>query len=496
MSKRIRLLIARMVIVFGLAAIWIVVPVCGHAQVHGLKQPKASEEKGTSPAVKIEVKKKDGKEGAGVEVKVEGAESKDKTGDKKTASAKIVKKARQERLRDRVDQVYEAARKLSEKIDYAASKTASVFGQGSNKEVYAGIKLLKILVSLVVLLCFFALERLFNWLIGIRLNRVRDGDSGIVWRGFVLEALQKPLSLFLWVNGIYLALTPLYPHFEDPDGANLVYSIASGATNFSSNVAIIWFLYGLAVGIETRLQARAQASESRTDKVLASLLGRTLRTFVLVLGVVVVLQSLTGLEIAPLLASLGLGGFAVALAAKDSISNFFGTVTILLDKPFSVGDRVVIGEHDGLVESVGYRSTRIRTFEGGLVSIPNEKMIHAAVNNVGARPHIRWHTNIGLRYDTPPDKVEKAVEILQQILKDHEGMNEEHPPRVYFDGLKDGTLNIALFAWYHPPEYWDYMAWVQANCLAYLRSFNKEGIEIAIPSRMVYMGDGSTAEDT
>ncbi len=450
MSKRIRLLLAGMVVVFGLASIWMVFPFCAHAQTHSLKPPKASAEKEASPAVKIEIKKKDKEKGAEVEVKVEGAESKDEKASKKRASKKIVDKPRQERVRNRVDRIYETARKVSEKIDHAASRAAWTFGKGSNEEVYAGIKLLKLLVSLAVLLCFFTLERLINWLIGIRLSRVRIDDSGIVWRGFVLKALQKPLSLFLWVNGIHLALTPLYPHFEDPDGANLVYTVASGATNFATSVAFIWFLHALAVGIETRLDARARGSESRTDKVLASLLGRTLRTFVLVLGAVLILQNLTGLEIGPMLASLGLGGFAVALAAKDSISNFFGTVTILLDKPFSVGDRVVIGEHDGFVESVGYRSTRIRTFEGGLVSIPNEKMIHAAVNNLGARPHIRWHTNIGLRYDTPPEKVEKALEILQQILKDHEGMNEALPPRVYFDGLKDGTLNITLFAWYHP----------------------------------------------
>ncbi len=495
-SKRSRLLIGRFLIVFGLSAIWMAVPFFSLAQLQGLKAPKPSKEQEASPAVKIEVKKKGKEKGAEVEVKVEGAESKDKTAGKKPASPKIVEKTRQERVRERVSLIYEAARKMSEKIDQVASKAAWLFGQGSNEEVYAGIKLLKLLVSLAILLFFFTLERLINWLIGIRLKRVKERDAGVVWRGFILEALQKPLSLILWVNGIHLALTPLYPHFEDPDGSNLVYSVASGATNFATSLAFIWFLYALAVGIEARLAARAQATQSRTDKVLASLLGKTLRTFVLVLGVVVVLQGLTGLEIGPLLASLGLGGFAVALAAKDSISNFFGTMTIFLDKPFKVGDRIIIGEHDGFVESVGYRSTRIRTFEGGLVSIPNEKMINAAVNNVGARPHIRWHTNIGLKYDTPPDKVERALGILQQILEDHEGMNEDLPPRIYFEGLKDGTLNITLFAWYHPPEYWDYMAWVQATCLAYLRRFHQEGIEIAIPSRMVYMGDGSGQERT
>ena len=491
MLERSGLLIARIVIAICLAAIWIAVPVSIHAQVHGLKTPKAPEEKETSPAVKIEVKQKEGEKGAGVEVKVEGAESKGKTGAKTSTQAKIIEKTRQERVRERFGLLYEAAKKVSAKIDQTASKVAWLFGKGSNEEVYAGIKVLKLLVSFCILLFFLTLERVLNWLIGIRLKRVHSGATGVVWRGFVLEALRKPLSLVLWVNGIHLALTPLYPHFEEPGGANLVYSVASGAANFTTSVAYIWFLYALAVEVETRLDARAQASGSRTDKLLASLLGKTLRTLVLVLGVVVVLQSLTGLEIGPLLASLGLGGFAVALAAKDSISNFFGTMTIFLDKPFAVGDRIVIGEHDGFVESVGYRSTRIRTFEGGLVSIPNEKMINAAVNNVGARPHIRWHTNIGLRYDTTPDKVEKALEILQDILKDHEGMNEELPPRIYFDGLKDGTLNITIFAWYHPPEYWDYMAWVQAACLTYLRRFHEEGIEIAIPSRMVYMGDGS-----
>ena len=480
-----------MVIVLGLVAIWLAVPFSALGEVPKPEPTKPSEKQETAPAVTVEVKKKDGGNGAQLEVKVEGAESKNTTGAKKPAGAKIVEKTRDERVRERFDLIYETARKIGKRIDDAASDFAWLFGKSSNEEVYAGIKVLKLLVSLAILLCFVALERLLNWLIGIRLKRVPESDRGIVWKGFFLEALRKPLSLFLWVNGIHLALTPLYPHFEDPGGSNVVYAVASGATHFASSVAFIWFLYALAIGIETRLEARAQATESRTDKVLASLLGRTLRAFVLVLGAILILQNLTGLEIGPMLASLGLGGFAVALAAKDSISNFFGTMTILLDKPFKVGDRVIIGEHDGFVEAVGYRSTRIRTFEGGLVSIPNEKMIHAAVNNVGARPHIRWHTNIGLRYDTPPDKVEKALEIMGQILKDHEGMNEEFPPRVYFDGLKDGTMNITVFAWYHPPEYWDYMAWVQATCLAYIRRFHEEGIEIAIPSRMVYIGDES-----
>ena len=124
---------------------------------------------------------------------------------------------------------------------------------------------------------------------------------------------------------------------------------------------------------------------------------------------ILIIQNLTGVKIGPLLASLGIGGIAVALAAKDSIANFFGTLTILFDKPFQVGERVIIDSYDGVVEDVGFRSTRIRTLTGHLVTIPNEKVVNSGLENIAKRPHIRWLTNITITYDTPPEKVEKAV---------------------------------------------------------------------------------------
>ncbi len=241
-------LIARTVMIVYLAAALTAVPVGAVGQGPELGTAKASGKQEASPAVKVEVKKREGGKGAEVEVQVEDGQYKDKAATKKTATAKIVEKTREERFRERFDAIYETARKIGAKIDYAATKAAWLFGQGANEEVYAGIKLLKLLVSLGILLFFFALERLLNWLIGTRLKRVPEDDGVIVWKGFVLEALRKPLSLIVWVNGIHLALSPLYPHFEEPDGANLVYSVASGATNFATSVAFIWFLYALAGG--------------------------------------------------------------------------------------------------------------------------------------------------------------------------------------------------------------------------------------------------------
>jgi len=222
---------------------------------------------------------------------------------------------------------------------------------------------------------------------------------------------------------------------------------------------------------------------------LVPLVGTTLRIFIIIIGGMIVIQNLTGLQLGPLIASLGIGGLAVALAAKESIANFFGTLTILFDKPFQVGERIVIDNYDGTVESVGFRSTRIRTLTGHQVSIPNEKVVNSALENIGRRPHIRWLTNITITYDTPPDKVEKAVKIIEDILENHEGMNKDFPPRIYFNNFNDCSLNIMVVAWYHPPEYWTYQAWIQKTCFEIMREFEKEGIEFAFPTQTLYLAN-------
>jgi len=233
----------------------------------------------------------------------------------------------------------------------------------------------------------------------------------------------------------------------------------------------------------------AAGTESTIDDMLVPNVNKTLRVFIIVIGGVIVIQNLTGLKIGPLLASLGIGGLAVALAAKDSIANFFGTLTILFDKPFKVGERVKIDNHDGVVEDVGFRSTRIRTLTGHLVTIPNEKIVNSGLENIGKRPHIRWLTNISITYDTRPDRVEKAVSIIKEILDNHEGMHPDFPPRVYFNGFNDWSLNIMVTAWYHPAEYWDMQDWLQRTCLEILRRFETEDIEFAFPSSTAYIAN-------
>jgi MscS family membrane protein len=181
------------------------------------------------------------------------------------------------------------------------------------------------------------------------------------------------------------------------------------------------------------------------------------------------------------------GGIAVALAAQDTLKNFFGSVMILLDKPYSVGQRVTVKGHDGVVEEIGLRSTRIRLLTGHQTTVPNEQMANVDVENIGRRPHIRRLTNITITYDTPPEKVEKAVNIIETILDNHEGMKPDFPPRVYFNEFNSDSLNILVLYWYHPPDYWSFLTFSQGVNLQIMREFEKEGIRFAFPTSTTYL---------
>jgi MscS family membrane protein len=382
-----------------------------------------------------------------------------------------------------------AGEKIGAGIEKFGEKASSHIGEWVNAKAFAGITWLKLGVCLFLLFLVVIVERLLKSIVQKKERSIPADEEKISWTKFLLLAIEKPLSLIIWIYGIYIALSPLLAHFKAPDGTNLVHSIAQRIAGIGGIIAIVWFAFRLVQIVDVKLKKWASSTESTIDDMLVPLVGKTLRIFIIIIGGMIIIQNLTGLQLGPLIASLGIGGLAVALAAKESIANFFGTLTILFDKPFQVGERIVIDNCDGVVESVGFRSTSIRTLTGHLVTIPNEKVVNSTLENIGRRPHIRWLTNITITYDTPPDKVEKAVKIIENILENHEGINKDFPPRVYFNNFNDCSLNIMVIIWYHPPNYWDCQAWIQKTCLEIMREFEKEEIEFAFPTQTVYLAN-------
>jgi MscS family membrane protein len=299
--------------------------------------------------------------------------------------------------------------------------------------------------------------------------------------------LHLVLKAAMWPIGLLLISVAVYALKEILDLSETITQISDTTIGVLSTLAIVVFLYRLIELLVYELDRFAQRDDNMLDSTFVQMIRLITRAVVIAIGAIYLLRALSGKPLGALLAGLGIGGIAIALAAQDTLKNFFGSIMIMLDKPFSVGQRVLVENYDGVVEDIGFRSTRVRTLTGHLVTVPNEKMATNAIENVGRRPHIRRLTNITITYDTPPDKVERALEIIREILDNHEGMHPDFPPRVYFTEFNDASLNIMMIYWYHPADYWAYVEFSEKVNLKIMRAFEKEGIEFAFPTTTTYL---------
>ncbi len=238
------------------------------------------------------------------------------------------------------------------------------------------------------------------------------------------------------------------------------------------------------------LKERAKRTESKLDDQLVPLLGKSVKGFIWGIGLLFFLQNVLEYNISSLLAGLGIGGLAFAFAAQDSIANIFGAIMIFSDRPFMVGDAVSLDGFEGSVEAIGLRSTRIRTWDGTVVIIPNKTVASVSINNLAARPMRRTIFTLGLVYDTPTAKMEKALAILRDILGTHPSTGQY---RAYFNRFGDFSLNILVQHWCNTMDYEVYLRSFEEMNLEIKRRFEEAGIEFAFPTQTLYLkGSGKT----
>jgi MscS family membrane protein len=211
-----------------------------------------------------------------------------------------------------------------------------------------------------------------------------------------------------------------------------------------------------------------------------------LSSTVLAVTVVLVGGQFLGIPVATLLASAGIGGIALALGAQDTLKTLFGTIMLMADKPFRVGERIIFKDYDGVVEDIGLRSTRIRLLNSHQVSVPNDQLAGSDIENVGRRDCIRRVVDIHIPNDTPCEKLEKAVSLVREQLDQHEGMNEKFPPRVFFVDFLPNAFTIRVIYWYHPADYWDYVAFSEQFNFAIFHAFEKHNIQFSLPQRITH----------
>jgi MscS family membrane protein len=311
-----------------------------------------------------------------------------------------------------------------------------------------------------------------TWFVGLLLHH-RDTEKS----QRVAQFVTSPLRIILWLVFLQVGVHIIGPsatvHLLQRAGTLLTIALA-WATIRVMDLVFDWW--------SERLRETGQKTATTLLRPV-----KTISKIIIVLLAVLVWLGNIGYDVTTLLAGLGVGGIAIALAAQDTLKNFFGSVMIFLDKPYQVGQRIVAQGHDGFVEEIGLRSTRLRLLTGHQANIPNETMARVGIENIGRRPHIRRRSNIQIAYDTPLEKVEKAVKIIEEILKDHEGMAADKPPRVYFNEFNDASLNIMMIYWYQPPDYWAFQDFNQKVNVQIMQEFEKEGIEFAFPTTTTYL---------
>ena len=232
---------------------------------------------------------------------------------------------------------------------------------------------------------------------------------------------------------------------------------------------------------------RFSKDDTTIDDMLVPIIGKSLRVVVVILVVLQSAQALSDQPITSILAGIGIGGLALGLAAQDTIRNFFGSLMIFADKPFNVGELINLNDVLGVVQEVGVRTTKVKTLDGHMLTVPNGVLANTTIHNIGKRQFIRRVFSITITYDTSPDKVDRALEILKEILDNHEGMDENFPPKVFFDDLNADSLNLKCFYWYHPPDYWSYMEFTEKVNREIFRRFNEEGIDFAFPTQTIHL---------
>ncbi len=333
-----------------------------------------------------------------------------------------------------------------------------------------------LLFSIILLL--FLTARIVRMILG-RLSIRRIRAKSPVSASF-LHAISRSVTFILLALGVWIGIKIIDVPAEYEEVINLI-------SNIIITLSVGYFAYYLADIPGVWFEVIISKSEKSLNQMFVPVIRKSLRVLIVIFTLLQIIQMLSNKPITTIIAGLGIGGLAVALASQDTIKHFIGSFVIAGDHPFEIGDRIVIDGHDGNVESIGLRSTRIRTLNGHMVSIPNGELANRTILNIGQRPYIKREMNIGITYDTTPEKIQKALDIVKELLDNHEGMNEEFPPRVYFNDLKSDSLNIFVLYWYHPPEYWNYMEFSEKVNMQIIERFNKEGIEFAFPTQTVHV---------
>lgn len=344
-----------------------------------------------------------------------------------------------------------------------------------SKEFY-GNTLEKWFISLAIILCSVLLAKVCYWIIGKTFKQITSRTKSKL-DDILVDKFKEPGMMAIIIFGSWQAINLLVLKEN-------IKLFLEHAFILAVAIDITWFLSRLTIAIiDEYLTPFAQKSDNKIDDSLLPVLRRGIRILIWSVGIIMGLNN-AGFDVAALIAGLGIGGLALALASQDTVKNIIGGLMIILDKPFKIGERIVVDkDFDGIVEDIGVRSTRLRMLDGRQVTIPNMLFSDKPIVNISREPSRRVIVTIGLVYNSSPNDIEKARQLLKQITDEHPLIVKEQTI-IYFSNFGAYSLDVTLI--YFIKALNDYFIVQNEINWQILDLFKKHKLEFAFPTQTIY----------
>ena len=323
-----------------------------------------------------------------------------------------------------------------------------------------------------------------RWLLTFLEKQIAKTEN--FWDDALVLALKQPLSWMVWIVGISTASEIIYLQTEAP-----AFEFTESIRTVLVLSVLIWFVTNFIREAEKGIIAAHQDDQPSDDSSIRAI-ARLLRTAVFITGVLMILQSL-GFNISGVLAFGSIGGLAVSFAAKDLLANFFGGLMVYLDRPFAPGDWVRSPDRqiEGTVEAIGWRTTRIRTFDQRPLYVPNSAFTTISVENPSRMLNRRIYETIGVRYDDV-SVMQPIVDDVRKMLSEHQDIDPNRTLIVNFDGFVESSLEFFIYTFTKTTVWVDYHHVKQDVLLRIADIVNSHGADMAFPTRTVIMAPPSS----
>lgn len=341
-------------------------------------------------------------------------------------------------------------------------------------QTYYGNTLQSWLIALSIIVLSAVLGRVIYWVFS-KFVRLFTSKTKTNLDDIVVDMVEEPAVFVVVVMGVWFALKSL----TLPETMTTII-----ANSYQVVIALLvgWLLSRLFDALYREYMIPlAEKTENDLDDQLMPIISKGVKMIIWVMAIIIGLNN-AGYDVAALIAGLGIGGLALAMAAKDTVSNIFGGFTIFADQPFKINDRIKIAGYDGVVTEIGVRSTRLKTLEGRIVTMPNSKFADAPVENISWEPSRKVKLTLGLTYDTTPEKMQLAMDLLSQISVANQQTEEK--VTIGFTEFGDFSMNILFIYYICKGE--DIMNTQTAINMEILKKFNEAGLEFAFPTQTIY----------